>query len=158
MYKLGTTSKNNLKGVRPNLVSVVESAIVITSQDFTILAGVRSAAEQNALYQRGASQRDGYTSKSMHQIQPSGYGEAVDIVPYHNGKPVWDWDLIYPVCEAMVTASRMHNVDIRWGGCWGYTAIKDMSGSPENWVQEYVRRKMAAGKRAFNDGPHYELL
>jgi len=155
-YKLGTSSRNELKGVHPDLVKVVERAIEITEQDFTVFDGIRTAADQRALYKRGASQIDGYTKIGKHQQQASGYGEAVDLVPWINGRAVWDWDAIYVIADAMVTASRELGVKLRWGGCW--EPVHNLAGSPENWVAAYVKRKRAAGKRAFNDGPHWEMF
>lgn len=154
-YSLGTNSRRELEGVHPALVSVVERAIVLTEQDFTVFDGIRTAAEQNALYKRGASQRDGYRRIGMHQRQGDGYGHAVDLVPWIDGAPVWDWDGIYLIADAMVEAARELDVNLRWGGCW--QVVNDLSGAPENWVAAYVKRKLSAGKRAFNDGPHWEL-
>lgn len=159
MYKLGSKSLAELNHVHPKLVTVVHRAIEVTTQDFAVHDGIRTAAEQNELYKRRASQIDGYSRIGKHQVQTDGYGHAVDLVPYVPGRGlVWDWDMIYNICDAMVIAAKEFDVSIRWGGCWGYESIHTMSGSPENWVQAYVRRKMKAGKRAFNDGPHYELL
>ena len=155
-YSLGTNSRRELEGVHPALVSVVERAIVLTEQDFTVFDGIRTAADQNALYKRGASQRDGYERIGKHQPQSDGYGHAVDLVPWINGEPVWDWDAIYVIADAMVTAARELNVPLRWGGCW--QVVNDLKGAPENWVAAYVKRKRSAGKRAFNDGPHWELF
>lgn len=158
MFKLGSRSMKELEGVHPDVVKCVQLAIKYTTQDFGVHDGIRTAAEQRALFNRRVSQRDGYTNKSEHQIQETGFGHAVDLVPWHNGRFVWDWEMIYPIAEALTQASKELNVPLRWGGCWGQVAIKDLTGSPENWVQDYVRRKMKAGKRAFNDGPHYELM
>lgn len=158
-FVLGSRSRAELQHVHPRMVATVQRAIQITTQDFAVHDGIRTAAEQNALYRRGASQRDGYRRKSEHQVQATGYGHAVDLVPWVPGRGLlWDWDLIYPIAEAMQTAAIECDVPIRWGGCWGHTPINDLTGSPENWVQDYVRRKQKQGKRAFNDGPHYELM
>ena len=154
-FKLGPSSRSELVGVHQRLVEVVERAIEITEQDFTVFDGIRTAAEQNEHYRRGASQRDGYNKKSMHQKQADGYGHAVDLVPWIDGKPVWDWDAIYIIADAVVRAAREQNVRLRWGGCW--QVVNELSGSPENWVAEYVKRKQSQGQRAFNDGPHWEL-
>lgn len=86
-FVLGSKSRRELQGVHPDLVRVVELAIQRTEQDFTVFDGIRTASDQRALYNRGASQRDGYSRKSMHQVQESGYGEAVDLVPWIGGKP-----------------------------------------------------------------------
>lgn len=157
-FKLGKKSLGELKGVHPELVKVVKHAITITEQDFTVFDGIRTAAEQNALFKRGASQIDGYNRKGKHQVQPSGYGEAVDLVPWIGGSAVWDWPAIYVIADAMVISARKFDLPLRWGGCWGHEAVNDMAGSPENWVAAYVKRKLSAGKRAFNDGPHWEIL
>lgn len=154
-FYLGKRSRAELQGVSPDMVKVVEMAISISEQDFTVFDGIRTAAEQRALFKRGASQKDGYTNVGKHQKQADGYGWAVDLVPWINGKPVWDWNAIYLIADAMVTSARYLDVPIRWGGCW--QVVNDLSGSPENWVAAYVKRKRAAGKRAFNDGPHWEL-
>lgn len=157
-YSLGRRSRQELEGVHPDIVRVVERAIEITEQDFTVFDGIRTAADQRKLYNRRASQRDGYNRKSQHQKQASGFGEAVDLVPWINGKPVWDWDAIYKIAEAVVQAAVELGVPLRWGGCWGDVPVNELSGSPENWVAAYVKRKRSQGKRAFNDGPHWELM
>lgn len=157
-YHLSQRSEAELVGVHPRLVAVVRRAIQITEQDFGVHDGIRTAAEQRALYNRGVSQRDGYQRKSEHQVQESGYGHAVDLVPYVPGRGlVWEWPLIYPICEAMVSACAELSVDVRWGGAW-VGPIHKLGGAPENWVQDYVRRRQKQGRRAFNDGPHYELM
>ena len=157
-FKLGKASKAELVGVHPKLVGVVELAIKLTEQDFTVFDGIRTPREQYALYKRKASQLDGYTEISKHQKQPSGYGEAVDLVPFIGGEAVWDWDAIYVIADAVVQAAKTLDVPLRWGGCWGHQSVTTMQGSPENWVAAYVKRKLSAGQRAFNDGPHWELL
>lgn len=155
-YKLGKSSRREMAKMHPDMVRVIERAIEVTDQDFTVFDGFRTAADQNALYRRGASTKDGYRRKSKHQVQADGYVHAADLVPWIGGKPVWDWDAIYVIAEAVVQAARELDVQIRWGGCWQH--INDLSGDPEHWVAAYVKRKRSQGKRAFNDGPHWELF
>lgn len=122
-YKLGTRSKNNLKGVHPDLVKVVEKAIGLTTQDFTVIEGVRTKERQQKLYAQGrtapgniVTNVDGVKKKSNHQAKADGYGHAVDIVPY----PV-DWDSISKfdnIAVAMKLAACELGVDIVWGGDW----------------------------------------
>lgn len=154
-FRLGARSRRELTGVHPSLVRVVEQAIQWTSADFTVFDGIRTAKEQNELYRRGASQIDGYSRKGKHQVQADGYGHAVDLVPWIGGQPVWDWDAIYEIADAVVMAARALDVPLRWGGCWCH--VNPLSGSPEHWVAAYVKRKREQGRRAFNDGPHWEL-
>jgi peptidoglycan L-alanyl-D-glutamate endopeptidase CwlK len=48
-YRLGPRSRSNLRGLHPDLVRVVERAIEITAQDFTVLEGVRTPQRQAEL-------------------------------------------------------------------------------------------------------------
>ena len=83
MPKLSTRSTKALIGVHRDLVKVITEAIKDTPVDFTVVYGVRTAAEQNAIYKANpkATTKDGYIRKSKHQT-----GHAVDIYPYYNGK------------------------------------------------------------------------
>ena len=157
-FKFGSRSLREQKGVHPDLVELCNLTIDLSPVDFGVFDGIRTASEQNQLYQRRASQIDGFSRIGKHQKQLDGFGHAVDLVPWINSKFVWDWDAIYLICETLVEQARILEVTIRWGGCWGHIPINDLAGSPENWVTAYVKRKLDAGKRAFNDGPHYELI
>lgn len=153
---LTADEEEELTNVHPDMIKVVMRAKETCPQDFVIFDGIRNAEDQNALYKRKASTKDGYTNISKHQPQPrTGMGHAVDLVPRVNDQPVWDWDRIYIIAEHVHMAAKELGIGIRWGGCWQH--INDLSGSPENWVAAYVKRKRKAGKRAFNDGPHFEL-
>ncbi|WP_295531502.1 M15 family metallopeptidase [uncultured Pseudacidovorax sp.] len=146
-FKLGKNSLNELQGVHPDLVAIVQRAIVLTAQDFGVHDGLRTLEEQKKLIATGASQ----TLDSRHLT-----GHAVDLVPYFNGKLRWEWPPIYVIADAVRTAARELNTPLRWGGAWDvdFTASND---SPEDLVADYVSRRRAAGQRAFIDGPHYEL-
>ena len=154
-FRFGSRSRREMEQMHPDLIRVLERAIAMTEQDFTVFDGFRSASDQNALYRRGASQLDGFTRISKHQLQPDGCVHAADLVPWSGGKAVWDWPAIYVIADAMFMAARMLDVQLRWGGCWQH--INPLNAPPEQLVQMYVKRKRAAGKRAFNDGPHWEL-
>lgn len=108
-FKLGTRSRQNLQGVHPDLVKVVERAIQITKQDFTVIEGLRSAKRQAQLVKSGASQ----TTNSRHLT-----GHAVDITPWVDGQISWDWKYYGEVREAMFQAARELGVEIEWGGNW----------------------------------------
>lgn len=105
-YQLGNKSKRKLKGVHPDLIAVVERAIEISEQDFTVLEGLRSISRQRELFSTGKST----TMNSRHLT-----GHAVDLAPW----PIsWDWDKFYPIADAMKQAADELDVDLVWGGDW----------------------------------------
>lgn len=146
-YILGARSLANLAGVHPDLVRVVKRAIQITKQDFTVICGVRTVAEQKRLYAQGRTTPGPivtWTLKSRHlpvrDTAAGGvYGRAVDMPPF----PV-SWDntkanlaRFDAVAKAMFAASKELGVPIRWGADW------DGDGNPR--------------ERGETDSPHFEL-
>ena len=106
-YALGTRSKENLSGVHPDLVAVVELAIKLTEQDFLVIEGMRTVERQKKLLAEGKSK----TMKSRHLT-----GHAVDLCPY----PV-DWEdheKFKVIAKAMKAAAEDLGISIEWGGDW----------------------------------------
>lgn len=150
-YHLGSKSRAELSGVDPRLVAVVERAIATTPVDFTVHDGIRSVEEQKRYVAEGVS----WTMRSKHLE-----GRAVDLVPWINGKPRWEWPPIYRIAAAMRAAAIDVGVTLRWGGVWD-RSLNDLPATPsglEAEVVAYVARRRAAGKRASIDGPHYEIV
>lgn len=137
-YILSKISHQRLAGVNPKLVAVVERAIQITTQDFVVLCGVRTLAEQKKLYAQGRTAPGKivtWTLKSRHLPAADGLGRAVDLCPY----PI-DWDDLKKfdkIADAMFAAAKELGTPIRYGADW------DMDG---------VRRE-----RGESDSPHFEL-
>ncbi len=151
-YFLGSKSLKELQGVHPQLVAVVKRAIELTKQDFAVHDGIRTEIEQAYMVRSGASK----IMNSKHRIQKDGFGHAVDLVPYINGKMRWEWTPIYLIAEAVRTAAEELGVRLRWGGNWS-----ELTGSKQPvhiLVDDYVRLCRERGKPAFIDGPHYELI
>ena len=146
IFVLSKTSLDRLVGVHPKLVDVVTCAIEMTSVDFMVLEGVRSKARQAQLVAAGASK----TMNGRHLT-----GHAVDLGAMVAGSVRWDWPLYYKVAQAMQWASRELSVPIVWGGVWD-KHLTDI-GDPATAVAAYVARRQALGKKAFIDGPHFEL-
>jgi peptidoglycan L-alanyl-D-glutamate endopeptidase CwlK len=138
MYQLGKKSKDILKGVHPNLVRVIERAIQLSSQDFTVLEGIRTPQRQAELYAQGRTKPGPvvtWTLKSRHFVQADGFGHAVDLAPW----PI-DWNdtkKFDTIAEAMFKASKELGTPIRWGADW------DEDGRPR--------------ERGETDSPHFEL-
>lgn len=137
-FSLGAGSRARLVGVHPDLVRVVNRAIQLTTQDFTVLCGVRTKAEQADLYAQGRTKPGRivtWTMSSRHIPQADGFGHAVDLVPY----PL-EWDnaaAFDAIAVAMLRAGREQRVPIRWGKNW------DMDDTP--------------GEAGETDSPHFEL-
>ena len=149
-YRLSNRSIGKLDTVHDDLQVVVRLAIQHTTQDFSVIEGIRSIARQRKLFDRGASK----TMRSRHIT-----GHAVDLAPWLDGGIRWDWPLFYPIAAAMRSAALDCGVLIRWGGVWDTPLNKlpeDAKGI-HSAVDSYVDRRRNAGKRAFIDGPHFEL-
>jgi len=148
-YKLGAGSLAKLNGVEPRLRLVVERAIGLASQDFTVMEGLRSAERQRELYAKGSSK----TLASKHLKQADGYGHAVDLVPWVDGRAVWDLGRCGVVAEAVRQAAQDLGVGIRWGCAWDVD-LRATSGKGADVMGAYARRHAGSD---FLDGPHYEL-
>ncbi|TWP23151.1 M15 family peptidase [Apibacter muscae] len=121
-------SKNNLKGIHPNLVKVMNEAIKNTPIDFTITDGVRTTAQQQALYAQGRSKpgrivtnSDGVKNKSNHQPKSDGYGYAVDLYPYYNGSVQVNDDIrLRTIASHIINTAKSLGIRIEWGGHWKF--------------------------------------
>ena len=145
-FSLSANSMDKLKGVNPALVKVVKRAIQISKQDFAVNEGLRTIERQRQLVKSGASQ----TMNSRHIG-----GFAVDLVPIVNGKVSWDWRYFYAIAEAVQASAIELGINVRWGGCW--EVINNKSGTAKSWVDNYGAERQKIGKKAFTDGPHFEL-
>lgn len=138
-YKLSQKSLDKMRGVDPRLVRVVTRAIELTTQDFSVLCGVRTREEQTELYAQGRTapgQIVTWTMQSRHMPAADGYGKAVDLVPY----PL-DWNDLAKfdaISRAMFKAADELNVAIRWGADWDQDGIARENGE--------------------SDSPHFELV
>ncbi len=155
-FRFGSHSLRELELVRDDLVEVCHVSLSRSPVDFGVHDGFRSAGDQRKLYNRGVSQLDGYTKISKHQVQADGFVHAVDLVPWIDGRWQWDWSAIFEMAEVIIDVAREKNTQLRWGGCWQH--VNPINASPDQMVQDYVKRKRAQGRRAFNDGPHWELF
>lgn len=142
---------DKLVGVHPDLVAVVERAHAQAPGTFRVLEGLRTRARQAELMAEGKSR----TMDSRHLT-----GHAVDLYPLTDidgDKAVgWDdWDEFYGLAYAMKAAAEHLNVPVRWGGYWGI--LNGGRSTLRSRVETYGRERRAAGRRAFLDGPHFEL-
>jgi len=137
-FAIGAVSRSKLDGVHPKLVDVVERAIAISVVDFVVIEGIRSIGKQAELYTKGVSK----TLKSKHLKQGDGYGHAVDLVPYVNGKIDWqNLEGFREIKKAMFEAASQVGVELRWGNDWNRNGV-EVEADP---------------RESFADWPHFEL-
>lgn len=74
---LGKRSRDNLRGVKPEIVAVIFLALKLSEFDFAVIDGVRTIDRQRLLFAAGRSK----TMKSKHLIQDDDFGHAVDLMP-----------------------------------------------------------------------------
>lgn len=137
-FKLSFRSRQKMEGLHPKLIAVIERAIEITKQDFTVIEGVRTKERQQELYDQGRKTPGPivtWTLNSRHLPGKDGLGRAVDIAP----SPL-DWNDLKKfdaIADAMFAAAKELKVKLRWGADW------DSDGK---------RRE-----RSEHDSPHFEI-
>jgi len=113
MFYMGENSIKNMEGVEFSLKQVTYRALVISKVDFGIpsTGGLRTQAEQKALFAAGKSKADGTNSVSKHQL-----GQAIDMYAYVDGKASWDHYHLVQVATAFLQAAIELDIPIKWGG------------------------------------------
>jgi peptidoglycan L-alanyl-D-glutamate endopeptidase CwlK len=149
MFKLSRRSRDNLIGVEPGLVAVVERAIQITKADFAVTEGLRTLTKQRELVAKGASQ----TLDSKHLK-----GEAVDLVAFIGPRISWELNLYDDIADAMKQAAIEQGVALRWGAAWNIPNICAWAGTMQAAMDYYVDARRKAGRRPFIDAPHFEMV
>lgn len=152
-FVLGASSQAKLDGVIPYLAATVRLAITLTTQDFTVYEGLRSPAQQKINVAKGVSK----TLDSKHIRQSNGFGHAVDLVPWMDGHPVWDWNGCYVIAMAMDKAATQLGFahSITWGAVWDRT-LADMDGDAGAYEKAVDIYRMRHAGVDFLDGPHFE--
>lgn len=122
MFKFSERSLGRMKGIDPQLAMIMRESIKISPIDFGVPGhgGLRTAEEQNELFNKGRSKCDGFDIKSNHQS-----GKAVDFYAFVNGSASWRPHHLSMVAGAiMTTANRLYsegeiNIKLKWGGEFG---------------------------------------
>lgn len=137
-YSLSQVSQTRLASVKEPLQRVVKRAIEISEVDFGVGQALRTYDDQARLYGQGRSRAQmsakglnpDYSKPNMQVVtwtMNSNHmsGEAVDLVPYINGKVEWDNNGklgVWPkIARAMKTAAAELGIAITWGGDWKKT-------------------------------------
>lgn len=112
-WKFGARSKQELQGVHPDLIICVAQALPICSVDFGVHDGLRTKETQRELVDRGVS----WTMNSMHLVQnETGWGHAVDLVPYIAGRLSWDSiEAFIEIGNCMKEVAARNSIALTWG-------------------------------------------
>lgn len=153
-FKLSNRSMDKLQGVDEDMVAIVERAIELSKQDFSVICGMRTKQEQEALVAKGASQ----TMKSKHLE-----GRAVDLMAYVAGSGGrWELNLYDEIADAMAEAAADLGItNLRWGAAWhidDLAAWWQNGNTAEDAMNAYVDLRRSQGRRCFIDAPHFELV
>jgi hypothetical protein len=113
-------SEGTLALVNPTLANLVRAAQdALTPQNIfmCVYNGLRTAAQQNALYAQGRTDPGQVVTKAQAGQSNHNYGLAVDIVPYVSGQSgALNWTVNSPQFQAMVTALKAQG--LVYGGDW----------------------------------------
>lgn len=119
IYELDKQSRDNLRGVDPLILRIIERAKTISRVDFGIPSngGLMTPVEQKLLYDIGKSEADGFNIKSRQQE-----GTAFNVVAYSKGELTWERDKMTHIAVAIMQAATIEGVALEWGGFsdeWG---------------------------------------
>ena len=130
-YKLSNRSKTNLTGVRPDLIELIEEAILDSPYDFGVpkYGGKRTQGDQAELYAIGRTTEldrkpvtyvDGVKKKSNHQEKKDGYGWAFDIYIYDHveKRASWSVEKLTAVADHIKAKAAAKGIKLTWGGNW----------------------------------------
>ena len=117
MYSFSRASKRNLAAVDYRLQVLMEA--VVQTLDISITSGLRSTEQQQDLYKKGVTTKDGVNNLSMHQL-----GLAVDFCAYGNTASFKGIDNSFIAGFIYATALQM-KINIRCGARWDNKLCSD---------------------------------
>lgn len=111
------------------MVKLMHASIENCPVDFTITEGLRTVQRQQELYRQGRTTSgvkvtncDGITKKSNHQAKDDGYGYAVDLYPFVDGKVRVQENYVpaklKEIADHIKAVASMLNIRVTWGGDW----------------------------------------
>lgn len=120
MYRFGKRSSDKLATCHPMLVAIAKRALEQSPYDFSIVHGWRGEAEQNALYDSGASSvrwpdsQHNYTDDNDRALSL-----AIDFAPWVEGRIPWNETHIFAcIAGCLFAAAKQLDAQLRWGGDW----------------------------------------
>ena len=160
MFSLSNTSLEKMNGVHPNVVNFMKELIKESPYDFKITCGVRTAEEQNRLYQKGrtapgakVTNVDGYKLKSNHQVKFNGLGYAADIGVLVKEK------VNVSVMENEKKVEKVIEKDVYKGTWRDYHFYQDIynTANKAGLLEKYGIEWGGNCWRTFKDAPHWQI-
>jgi len=147
-HHFGKGSLSQLEGVHPDIVDLAKLTIRLCKYDGTIIPGGGLRTEEQA--QENAANGTGIVN-SLHRKQSDGYGHAVDVIPYVNGKATWEMKYCEEMAKAAKLAAALLSVAIRQGCDWNMNGTFGESGEydwchhelPKEKYQEQAKEELA---------------
>lgn len=115
-FRFSNASIEKLKSVHPDLIRVMQRTIEISPVDFKITHGLRTQAEQDALYAQGRTTPGKIVTNTRKSRHIGGF--AVDVAAIVNGAISWDMKYYRQITDAAKQASRELNIPIKCGIDW----------------------------------------
>jgi len=167
MYKFGKRSLERLEGVHPTIVKAFSLALADKNCPHDVgipqLGGLRTVADQQGLFAQGRSDGfkkkpivtwvDGVNKKSNHQAKEDGFGYAVDVYIFKDGKAHWNrlW-LEEFARHVQKVAKEKLDLTISWGGDWKrkdrphFEVLTGILPSPVKKAKEVLEKKPVVKK------------
>ena len=123
-FQYGARSAKNLESCHPILQRVADEVLMVTPYDISIIHGWRGLAEQNALFDKGASRKKFPHSRhnktnDPHFSERDRMSDAIDFAPYVNGGINWgDTHIFAVVAGCFIAVAAGMGYKLRWGGDW----------------------------------------
>lgn len=120
-FQFSRKSLNKMGGIHPDLKRLCMEVIAHSPIDFGIISGIRTDLEQAKLWAQGRTLPGKivtWVQKSKHQIQPDGYGHAIDFACYMDGVITWSNKYYYEVADEFKRQSKLLNIPIVSGVDW----------------------------------------
>ena len=118
-FQFSQTSARKLHTAHLDLQFVMRESLAYGIMDFAIIEGHRDKARQDRMHKIGKSR-----VRWPHGKHCNTPADAVDAVPYVNGKISWDWAHCCVLAGIIMAAAAKLGIPIRWGGNW------DMDSEP----------------------------
>lgn len=110
---MDSNSAAKLNKIHPALASKITELIDTFPSDVRVVQGLRTFAEQDALYAQGRTKPGNRVTNARGGQSNHNYGLAVDLCPFKGGQPDWNDTKTFKAIGAAAKA-----LGLEWGGDW----------------------------------------